>query len=66
MNPKAALMASTRSGGPGSSPDPQSNSRPPIAPLMPTQGPKSSPGTTPGPPGDVQHLRGALSEEKTW
>ena len=43
---------------------PQRNSRPPLAPPMPTQGPNSRPGTAQGTQSNVQYLRGALSEDR--
>lgn len=64
MDPKAELVASARSGGHGASLYSQRNHKPPIAPLMPTQGPKSIPGATQRPPSDVKYLRGALSEKR--
>lgn len=64
MNPKAELMAATRSGGLGLLSTPQGNSKPSVSPLMPTQGPTSSPGTAQRPPSHVQYLRGALSEKR--
>lgn len=63
MDCKAELVALAKSGGHGASLYPQRNHKPPMAPLMSTQGPKSSPGTTQRPPSDVQYLRGALSEK---